>query len=381
MPPTALIDTTQHSPQAGPESVVAGLSLVERTLRLARVCGCAQAVVVALERDLEAVQRIVAAHRYAFAIQISVSPTTDAADIRQAALSVFEAPAASFVWLHSSAIYDRGHVKACIRDATPDGPDCICDADPIATDDDARQAAARLWAGCRKPEDGIVSRHLNRHISLAISRAIAHTAITPNHISIVTFTLGIVAAVFAAWGDYTGFLIGALLYQINSVVDGVDGELARVKYEFSLLGEWLDTLSDDFSDLFFYIGLGVGAWRTVPIDIFGIDARLWLVLGGVAALAKLLSMALYYRWLIAHKRGDLLAFQWSFETEAGTEPGVLDRVLHYVRYLFRKDFIVFASMILAILGLLPWFLVLFAVGNLIVFISVAVQQLGQSSGR
>jgi phosphatidylglycerophosphate synthase len=35
-----------------------------------------------------------------------------------------------------------------------------------------------------------------------------------------------------------------LLFQLNSIIDGVDGELARMRLEASVLGEWLDTVGD-----------------------------------------------------------------------------------------------------------------------------------------
>lgn len=436
MPHIALIDATLHTDAAPCSTVATGLTLLERALRLARVCGAERAIVVATPDTETVASSIIAEHKFAFAVELTTSPTADVSDVAAAALSQCAQTTGSptrILWLRSSTIYDRGLVKTCVQKAEADLSDTLYTvlpgssetskkvADvlslstttlqkiagldtptneiptlvetlaahsvsthsithsgwqlPIRTPDDAQTAADRLWNSCRKPEDGIVSRHLNRHISLFISRSIAATGIHPNQISIVTFSLGILAGIAVGIGGYGAFLLGAALYQLNSIIDGVDGELARVKYEFSFLGEWLDTLSDDFSDLFFYIGLGIGAWRTVPIDLFGLDASLWLILGGVAAITKLLSMALYYRWLIANKRGDLLAFQWSFETPSDQPPTLLDTLLHNLRYLFRKDFIVFASFILALFAQLPWLLFLFAIGNLIVAISVGLQQL------
>src|SRR5690606_32747233 len=51
-----------------------------------------------------------------------------------------------------------------------------------------------LWERCRKVVDGFVSRNLNRHISLFISRRIATSPITPNHVSSFTLVLGLVGA-------------------------------------------------------------------------------------------------------------------------------------------------------------------------------------------
>lgn len=442
MPHIALIDATLHTDAAPLSTIAAGLTLLERALRLARVCGAERAIVVTTPDTESLAQSIISAHKFAFPIELITAPGPSFRHVAAAANAILpNNNKPRILWLRSSTIYDRGLVKTCLEKATtsPESPELIYTMLPagsveiadvislcpqhlkvisqeltstpltpndhnkhdfqsliahltpleistiqtrhngwqqnILTQADAKTAADRLWNSCRKPEDGIVSRHLNRHLSIFTSRLLAPTNIHPNQISIVTFSLGILAGIAVAFGGYPAFLLGAALYQINSIIDGVDGELARVKYEFSFLGEWLDTLSDDFSDLFFYIGLGIGAWRTVPIDIFGLNSSIWLILGAIAAATKLLSMALYYRWLIANKRGDLLAFQWSFETPSDQPPTLLDKLLHNLRYLFRKDFIVFASLVLALFSALPWLLFLFAIGNLIVAISVAIQQI------
>ncbi|TXD31907.1 CDP-alcohol phosphatidyltransferase family protein [Lujinxingia vulgaris] len=240
--------------------------------------------------------------------------------------------------------------------------------------EDVARAENALFNDCRKPQDGIVSRHLNRHLSLTMSRALVATPVGPNHISAITFSLGIAAAVAAGVGGYAAFLAAGILYQLNSVIDGVDGELARVRYEFSVLGEWLDTVSDDLSDLLLYIGLGVGAWRTMETGLATIGPDIWLYLGLAAGAGKLASMIVYYRWLIARGRGDLLAFEWSFKSE-DTSPSPLKRALSLLHYAFRKDFIVFVAMLMAIGGVLPYLLVVLAPGNVIVALSVVLQQL------
>lgn len=240
--------------------------------------------------------------------------------------------------------------------------------------EDVARAEDALFNDCRKPQDGIVSRHLNRHLSLTMSRALVATPVGPNHISAITFSLGIAAAVAAGVGGYAAFLAAGILYQLNSVIDGVDGELARVRYEFSVLGEWLDTVSDDLSDLLLYIGLGVGAWRTMETGLATIGPDIWLYLGLAAGAGKLASMIVYYRWLIARGRGDLLAFEWSFKSE-DTSPSPLKRALSLLHYAFRKDFIVFVAMLMAIGGVLPYLLVVLAPGNVIVALSVVLQQL------
>ncbi|HKS90314.1 MAG TPA: CDP-alcohol phosphatidyltransferase family protein, partial [Tepidiformaceae bacterium] len=81
--------------------------------------------------------------------------------------------------------------------------------------------------------DGIVSRHLNRPLSRPIARALAHTPVTPNMVTALTLLLSIAATLLIA----TGFQIaGGIGIQVVSVVDGVDGELARLTNKASRFG-------------------------------------------------------------------------------------------------------------------------------------------------
>jgi 1L-myo-inositol 1-phosphate cytidylyltransferase / CDP-L-myo-inositol myo-inositolphosphotransferase len=122
-----------------------------------------------------------------------------------------------------------------------------------------RVAERALLASLRKPTDGFVSRHLNRRISLAITRLLVRTGIRPNAISIslVGVALGAFAAA-AFGGHWWGLALSGLLYQAHSVLDGCDGEIARLTYRFSRSGQWLDSIGDALANYLFCLGLGLG---------------------------------------------------------------------------------------------------------------------------
>lgn len=235
--------------------------------------------------------------------------------------------------------------------------------------------AHALWEGCRKPLDGFVSRNLNRHVSLFISRRIAHTAIDPNHISAFNLALGLLGGVIGAIGGYWAFLGAAALLKANSILDGVDGELARMRIQSSVLGEWLDTISDDLSNQAFFIGVGVGAYRHTG-DIA------WLWLGLATALPMALVAGYYYVWCIRNGRGDILAFQWTFQTETLTKEELaettrLHRVLGFFKTLFRKDAFVMMFLLAAVAGVLPysfWVVCPAAVATLVMLIGQHFKQ-------
>jgi phosphatidylglycerophosphate synthase len=125
-----------------------------------------------------------------------------------------------------------------------------------------------------KTQDGLVSRFLNRPISRTISRRLLKSSLTPGTWTLSIFSLPIAAFFFLQRGDYLGFVIGATLFQVYSILDGCDGEIARSKYLESDTGRRFDTLCDVFGSLLFAIGLGMGLWQ---LHRFG--PHNWLYLG------------------------------------------------------------------------------------------------------
>ncbi len=94
--------------------------------------------------------------------------------------------------------------------------------------------------------DGIVSRHLNRRFSRPLAEALAtHSNLSPNHVTIVSFLIGIVSALWF----YLGYpWLGGLLAQVSSVVDGVDGDLAHIRGQLTPFGGFLDSTLDRCAD-------------------------------------------------------------------------------------------------------------------------------------
>ncbi len=237
---------------------------------------------------------------------------------------------------------------------------------PIRDAAAARDAENVLWNSCRKPIDGIVARHINRNVSLAISRRIAHLPITPNHVSTLTFALGIAAAMCIVQGTWAWMALGVTLFKLNSILDGVDGELARIKYKASRLGEWLDTLSDDMSNMLVFGAVAYAAYANTGNPLY-----LWL--GGLTLVPGVLTSAYQYHWLIRHQRGDLLAFRWVFQkaqTQRSAERGTLAAFIDSIKVLFKKDFFAMLTFVLGLVGLLPWMLFLTAFGYVALLVTV-----------
>jgi phosphatidylglycerophosphate synthase len=106
--------------------------------------------------------------------------------------------------------------------------------------------------------DGIVSRHLNRRLSRPVARALVGTPVTPNGVTLFTVALALAtgAMIAAGWN-----IAGGILIQVVSIVDGVDGELARLKSMSTRFGAVLDAVTDRYADAMMLGGMTIYAAR------------------------------------------------------------------------------------------------------------------------
>lgn len=104
-----------------------------------------------------------------------------------------------------------------------------------------------------KDTDGVISRYLNRKLSTRITNYILNhnLRVKPIHMTIISTLIGYLSFPFYLFGYY---LIGGLLTQITSILDGVDGELARALDLNSDKGAFLDSFLDRTVDISILIG-------------------------------------------------------------------------------------------------------------------------------
>ncbi|MCZ6588567.1 MAG: CDP-alcohol phosphatidyltransferase family protein, partial [Alphaproteobacteria bacterium] len=107
----------------------------------------------------------------------------------------------------------------------------------------------------RKSRDGPVARHLNRPVSRWLSRYLVRTSVTPNQISVASWVLSCIAAGLMAMSGYPALALGGVLAQLASIIDGCDGEIARLKHSQSEFGGWFDAVLDRYADAVLLFGL------------------------------------------------------------------------------------------------------------------------------
>ena len=143
--------------------------------------------------------------------------------------------------------------------------------------DQARNAAAT---------DGYLAALLDRHLSRFLTRRLLVWPVTPNQITVVSIIVGLAGALGLATVSYTARLAGVLALLASSVLDGVDGELARARREQSPLGARLDLAGDYAVNLAAFVGLGTGLGRQ-GLPPHGLWAAIILLLGVGAAMGTM----------------------------------------------------------------------------------------------
>lgn len=233
---------------------------------------------------------------------------------------------------------------------------------------------------------GLVARFINKRISFPITRyLLVRLPLTPNLVTLIAGFVGLYGALLIATGTYQNVVYGFLLAQAQSILDGCDGELARVRLQQSAIGEWLDTIVDDFLNLALVLAVGSALWhRGAPL---GAGARGVNVLAGgtfldmkmalVAAGMLLFYNVVAYRELVKQgEGGEVLKIRWWFAYGQSLKSmsGAGSHSLKSVLIIGKRDFFVFVWMVLAFFDLLPVILLYMQV-LAIVYAGVALGQL------
>ena len=198
-----------------------------------------------------------------------------------------------------------------------------------------------------KPQDGFVSRFLNRPISSRITRLLVKVPIHPSVFTMSIFVLPLVAAVFLQRGDYLSVLLGATIFQVFSILDGCDGEIARAKNLESKFGERLDNVCDFLGSLIYVLALGSGLHHFKE---------------GVVCALLITANELVLRWGTGAKQVASEDFHESFYARHHGmigHSGLLDLGERFVWWLFqltKRDVAIFFFLVLALLNLGTWIL-------------------------
>ncbi|MFT4025341.1 MAG: CDP-alcohol phosphatidyltransferase family protein [Novosphingobium sp.] len=128
--------------------------------------------------------------------------------------------------------------------------------------DDGTAGAAGPQPASRRPQrkrelQDSLNHYLYHPLAWQLARLLAKTPITPNMVSVIgaMFVIGAGIAYAQPWGT-AGAALGMALHMTWHVVDGADGDLARMTGRSSPIGEMVDGLCDYLSHVVLYLILG-----------------------------------------------------------------------------------------------------------------------------
>jgi phosphatidylglycerophosphate synthase len=222
-------------------------------------------------------------------------------------------------------------------------------------------AERKLDSWLVKPTDGIFAR-MNRRISIPISRRIIPFPITPNMVSLFTLGVSFAAGIFLALGGYWNMLTGAVLSWFSSVLDGCDGEVARLKLQESAFGCWLETICDNLYYLFIFSGLTIGLVRSS-------GNRSYLIWGGLLLSGATMSFLMtgLQRHQMTNGQPERYLQEWHKKADSRSSNPLL-YLGRQTEFIIRRCFLPYVILFFALCGVMNWFLVGAAIGANMVWI-------------
>jgi phosphatidylglycerophosphate synthase len=204
-----------------------------------------------------------------------------------------------------------------------------------------------------KPTDGIYST-INRMLCRPVVRALTHTTVTPNFVTLTGLVVAVIGALTYARGTYWAYVCGALLFFVSGLIDEMDGMIARLKFRESAFGTWFEGFVDNATYLFLFSGITAGLFRQ-----YGKQELIWGIALIVGCALSVFVVAIQRRALTSPGRPHEYAGRMNRLMEA--DSSVISRVARQIHIFIKKGVAVHYVLIFTVLGGLTLFLRIAAV--------------------
>ena len=207
----------------------------------------------------------------------------------------------------------------------------------------AEQALCRRLRADSAASDGPLAHCIDRRISLGISRwLVRHTQLRPNHITVVGTSVGLLAALVLGAGSYWAGIAGTLLFLCATIIDGCDGEVARLTFHTSDFGQKFDVITDNIVHVAIFIGLGFGVYHQNP-------QAPYMLVGGILLSGFACNGVLSYFFLVRRP-----GFATSRGTPVSWRGKLRQSLLRAFEAMMNRDF-AYLLLLFALIGHLEWF--------------------------
>jgi phosphatidylglycerophosphate synthase len=235
---------------------------------------------------------------------------------------------------------------------------------PIESEKEFLMADSKLRRSLVKEHDTLLARLFNRAISTRVTVFFAKYIpwLMPNMVSFFCLFLGLFANILliSTTSYKAGIIAGVSLY-IMSLLDGVDGELARIKYQFSSFGLWLDNVTDEFINILTIIGTGIYAYHITGQIIFIFLSSMAFTLVCIGKILQYLSI--YFKI----ESEDISQFSLpQFNSR------FLEVVVTFLEGIPRADMMRFMLMICAVFAVIPFYSYGISLFSVVFFIGVCI---------
>ena len=358
---------------------IAGLPLIQRTVLSARRCGFTRIIIVGAQHDerlhrllrrdartcgVEIRDKLPAIEDSAVAVIPSDWAMATATLARIAAVRFDERPLlfssagmnvmalchpAMLAGVDLSAAADSGAETVWATLQSQGAHSIPLDGDVCVRITDARSVVRAEKALCQRlradtaASDGPLAHWVDRHISLLISCwLVKHTPLRPNHLTIIGTCVGLLAAAVLSAGTYWAGVAGTLLFLWAIIIDGCDGEVARLTFQESAFGQKFDVITDNVVHVAIFAGLAVGLYRQHPAGHY--LELVAILLGGFACTGVVTYYFLVHRPGFADRGGTPISLKgW-----------VRQQLLRGFEALMNRDF-AYLLVLLALVNRLHWF--------------------------
>ncbi len=209
------------------------------------------------------------------------------------------------------------------------------------TAESRKEAERIIFSHVGKTATGWIARNINGRMSLPLSKLLIRTSLTPNAVSVLINLIGVLCGPFYALGHP---VLGSLFMQVATVLDRCDGEVARIKLMETKKGQWVDTISDQFTVLSFLVGVPIGYYLQTGSTVA-------IILGSYNIIVFILFLTWSFYFLIKYTNsGSLVAY---FEVDKHIDPeelSVLRKLIAHLRPLGRRNYYSAGLVLIAIIG-------------------------------
>ena len=255
--------------------------------------------------------------------------------------SVYEIPTNAFLQIHYFNDPERYFAGRKGLLTPQEGRDIFRLDTPTAIASGARMAKETIIRNTR----GFIAQKINKRISIPISSLLANTRIHPNYLTIINMITGILSAVFLLFNEYLYIVLGGLLFQTASVLDGVDGEVAKFTFKVSKIGGWLDTISDNMTLLLF---LGAASYLFF-INTLGYVPYIFI---GLLFTGLLIMLSVMISFLHRHTdSASLVTYDKEFLQKLPADDRIARLVLS-LKYITKKEFFSIVFFLISLTGMI-----------------------------